>query len=416
MSATPAAGPRPSDQWRRLGSALVRPSGWERPVLVVGGIAALAIRLALLDHITVDYLAFTGRWYEFLEVNGGFAGLDELDADYTAPYLYLLAFASMALDSFSGVVAIKLMALPFDFVLAGFVYLLVRHRYPEGWPAPLAALAALFAPTVVLNGAFWGQSDAIYTSGVVATVYLLVTERPRWAMVAFGLAISFKLQAIFLAPLLLALLLTRQLRWWHPLIVPIPYAVLALPALALGRAPRETLFAYVDQAGVYEVLSKNAPNLYQWVPNGWYDAAYPLGILGTAAAMLLLVLAIVRGRRPLSANDIVLVATASLVLVPFLLPKMHDRYFFPADVMAIVLAAYFPRLIWVPVVVIGASLAAYIPFISISTLRAFRESNGIGSEPIPLPLAAAFMSLVAVVLAVQVLRAHRAPAARPAAR
>jgi hypothetical protein len=43
-------------------------------------------------------------------------------------------------------------------------------------------------------------------------------------------------------------------------------------------------------------------------------------------------------RALLSSERIVLVAATALALVPSLLPKMHERYFFPADVIAIVLA------------------------------------------------------------------------------
>ena len=58
---------------------------------------------------------------------------------------------------------------------------------------------------------------------------------------AFGLALSVKLQAVFLLPLLMTLAYTRQLPVRHLLWVPVPYVVLAAPALALGRSPRETL-------------------------------------------------------------------------------------------------------------------------------------------------------------------------------
>ena len=134
----------------------------------------------------------------------------------------------------------------------------------------------------------------------------------------------------------------------------------------------------------------NAPNLYQWVPNEFYDLAYPLGVMATMVATLLFVGASGRGRALLSSERIVLVAATALVFVPFLLPKMHERYFFPADVMAIVLACYAPRLLWVPVVVIGGSLAAYLPFIS--------NTDGVAWEPVPLALVAVFMGVVAAFL------------------
>jgi len=315
------------------------------------------------------------------------------------PTLYLLALGSSALSGVNDVAAIKLVALPFDFLLAGFVYLLVHARSPSGWPAPASALAVLFAPTVVLNGAYWGQSDSIYTSALVATVYLFVTQRPGWAMIAFGLAFAVKAQAVFLAPLLLLLLVTRQLPLRYALLAPLPYLVLALPALALGRSPRDALLVYVDQASTFEQLTMGAPNLYQWLPNDLVEVGVPLGIIATTLATLAFVAAVGRHRAPLSAEQIVLVATVSLVVLPFLLPKMHDRYFFPADVMAIVLAFYAPRLFWVPLIVIAASLAAYAPFLTFTDLQSYADRGGIGWEPIPLPLVAAAMGATGAFLA-----------------
>ena len=49
--------------------------------------------------------------------------------------------------------------------------------------------------------------------------------------------------------------------------------------------------------------------------------------------------------------------------MPFVTPKMHERYFYPADVITILYAFYFPRFFYVPLLTIGASLFAYLPFL-----------------------------------------------------
>ena len=45
---------------------------------------------------------------------------------------------------------------------------------------------------------------------------------------------------------------------------------------------------------------------------------------------------------------ILLAPLVSVALTPFLLPKMHDRYFYPADVMSILLAFSVPQFWFVP--------------------------------------------------------------------
>jgi hypothetical protein len=61
--------------------------------------------------------------------------------------------------------------------------------------------------------------------------------------------------------------------------------------------------------------------------------------------------------------------------MPYVLPKMHDRYFFAADVMAIVYAFFFPRYFFIPILVILTSVFSYGPFL-------------FGVEIVPLPLLA----------------------------
>ena len=51
----------------------------------------------------------------------------------------------------------------------------------------------------------------------------------------------------------------------------------------------------------------------------------------------------------------------SAILIPFFLPKMHARYFYPSDVISIILAFYFPTYFFVPIVLITTSFFAYSP-------------------------------------------------------
>jgi uncharacterized membrane protein len=66
----------------------------------------------------------------------------------------------------------------------------------------------------------------------------------------------------------------------------------------------------------------------------------------------------------LTPTRIVLAATVSVLLVPFFLPAMHERYFFLADAMTVVAAFYLPRRLWaLPVLEQFASFCAYLPFL-----------------------------------------------------
>ena len=52
-----------------------------------------------------------------------------------------------------------------------------------------------------------------------------------------------------------------------------------------------------------------------------------------------------------------------LTLAPFLLPKMHERYFFPAAVFAIVLAFYRPRSALIALLFQLTVLLSYLPYL-----------------------------------------------------
>jgi len=205
--------------------------------------------------------------------------------------------------------------------------------------------------------------DVVYTTGVVASVYFLAARREAAAFVAFGLALAFKQQAVFLAPVLLILLLRRSVSWKSFLLIPAMYAACLLPAWALGHPLDDLLTIPFQQADYYHDLTKNAPNLYQWLPNKLYDMLYPAGIVWAAAVVGLFILGAYRSRAPLTPGRVVQLATFSVVLLPFVLPKMHERYFFPADVLSIVFAFYFPQYFYVPVLVGLMSFLSYTPFL-----------------------------------------------------
>ncbi|MFM7579157.1 MAG: hypothetical protein ACKO5Q_19770, partial [Microcystaceae cyanobacterium] len=55
--------------------------------------------------------------------------------------------------------------------------------------------------------------------------------------------------------------------------------------------------------------------------------------------------------------------TLVVLLMPYSLPKMHDRYFFAADLISIIYGFYFPPYFFVPVAINLVSLFSYFPFL-----------------------------------------------------
>ena len=354
-------------------------------ILFVGVILAAMLRLALIEYESGDFIGFYGVWLDFIQEHGGFLALKYPFSQYAPIYQYLLVIASQLFARLPDIYAIKLISIPFDFINAIFVYKIVRIGYPKGSAPLVACLAVLFAPTVVLNSALWGQADMVYTSCLVACLYFLLVKKESTAFIVFGLAVSFKLQAFFLLPLLIILALRRVVSWKSFLIIPLVYVVTIIPAWLVGRPINELLLVYVDQSEVYHELTMNAANLYQWFPNELYDILVPVGLIYTTAMTFFFVAGVSRYVRQFSAKLIIELATISVLILPYFLPKMHDRYFFPADVFSIILAFFFPSLFYIPIIVGLVSLFSYFPFLFVS-------------EPIPQEYLALVLLLVIVIL------------------
>lgn len=143
--------------------------------LAVGSLLALALRLCLVMFESGDFYLFFKEWYQAIQAQG-FRSIVTLQYDYTPPYLYLLYIVSALFPKLQPAAALKLPAIVADFFAAYLVYKIVRLRYPIG-PAPFFAyFVVLFAPTILLNSAFWGQSESIFTALLILCIYFLLTD------------------------------------------------------------------------------------------------------------------------------------------------------------------------------------------------------------------------------------------------
>jgi len=354
-------------------------------VLGFGIILALGARLSLTPFRSEDFTLFTRVWFEAIDIMGPAGFLAHGVTNYAPMYTYAMVAAYYIFGWLPAVVAIKMIALPFDFLCAFYVARLVHLRHPSRAVFTTVFLMALFLPTLLINGSMWGQADVIYTTGIVAFLYYVASGRSTAAAIALGLAFSVKLQTAFLAPLVVLFALAGLLRWRSVALIPAIYIGSVVPAWLAGRPLLELLTIYWTQAGYYPRLTSNAAHVYQWISPEMYEAVLPAALLWATGVIGLFTYALYRTQLTWSAERIVHVAIICLLLVPYCTPKMHERYFFPADVLSLALAFYLPRLAFVPVAVGLISLLSYAPFL----LR---------KEIVALPYLALAMGAVLVVL------------------
>ena len=344
---------RPDSPLRRI-ARRVGPRGF----LVAGVLVAVAVRIPLLPQVSRDMWQI-GGWFDFIVENGYFAALRYDFSNHNVPYLYLQTLLAFSAPWLPTVWAVKTISIVFDFVLAFFVGKCVALRYPDSkWIPKAAAVTVLLLPSVVLNSSWWGQTDSIYTAFLAACLYFLLAGKQRRAFVAFGLAFAAKLQAVFLAPLFLWLAVKKAVDWRSFCWSPLTWFVTLLPAWFLGRPLGDLLTIYLDQASTQLALTNRAQNLYQYLPDRFLTL-FPLFLALAVAVFPAIAVAIHRSRRRLTPERIVLLSTLTVLLAPYLLPKMHDRYFFAAEVFAVLLAFRSPRYWYAPVVLHLASLNVY---------------------------------------------------------
>jgi Gpi18-like mannosyltransferase len=321
---------------------------------------SILLRASLYKEQNGDYIGGFHQWYDYIKMHGGFAAFKDNFADYNPPYLYLLAWATyIPIDP---LVAIKAIPVFFDLVIALFTSLILRLKYPRSSVPILGAVVMLFAPTVFIDSAAWGQCDAVYTAWCLGSLYFLLRNHPAWACVFFGMALSFKLQAVFFLPVLIVLLLTRRLPIKCLIFIPVIFLAFLTPALLAGRDAWSLLTVYLGQANEYSTfLTLKAPTFYQWVPAKDPENWIRMGMILATMMVALISYLTMRSRKPITPDLILKLTLIFAVAIPFFLPEMHERYFYLADVVSIIYAFCFPRYFYVAVIEQLCSSMSCIP-------------------------------------------------------
>jgi Gpi18-like mannosyltransferase len=337
------------------------------PVCAFLMVLAVLLRGAGLPLVSHDMQHDLLNWFDYIVRHGRFAALADPFYNYTPPYIYLMSAVSVLDHLVDRVTLIKSISIAFDGLAAVAVYKIVLLVRNERRIAGFSALLFLNLPTLILNGAVWGQFDIVYTTFILGFAYFMIAGRPYWAVLMYGFAFTVKLQAIFLAPFLVYLTLAGDIPVLATVLVPLVYVVLMIPAALAGRSWSDLLTLYSGQVGFMHGLSAHAPNIYLYFQDGLSEvqksAATYAGVILAGVASLVVFVFNFRARPSTSPAFVVLSCTLWLGLEPSLLPRMHERYFLPADMMAFVFACLVPRAWWLAVLFQVGSALAYAQFL-----------------------------------------------------
>lgn len=317
-------------------------------LIIIITILAVAVRLMLFNIESGDYVGFLNKWYDELKQNGGMSALSKIESDYNMPYLEILALLTYI--PINKLYLIKAVSVIFDIVMAISVMILVSRLTNKNKKYMLLSYAiTLFLPTVVLNSAAWAQCDSIYTTFIILALVKLIDKKYVTSILFYGVALAFKLQAIFILPVYAIVFLGNKDMLkkliYAPLVV-VPNIILSLPAIFYGKNVFSIFGTYGTQVSEYaNYISQNISNIYHLI---YFDANSFIAtqsnvILVLMIAMTLIVffsiLVLVQKGKIKLEGKVVELAFYSVLVCVFLLPCMHDRYLYVAEVLAAVLFA-----------------------------------------------------------------------------
>ena len=328
---------------------------------ILGLFLCLMLRLCLFDYISPDYVSFLGPWTQTMREMTVRQVLVTPIGDYNMPYLYLLLLISR-LPGYD-LYWIKLASVVTDLFLALALARLSAMVSRRDGVILGVFFGSLLAPTILLNSAYWGQCDGMYTCFALWGLYWGLRKRPIASMACFAIAFSLKLQAIFILPIALFLLVLDYVNLQSLLAFPITFLIVMLPALLAGRGLGDTFGIYVNQTNSYPYLTLNAPSLWALIPNDYFSRLGTAAVLLAGICTLLLLYVFLRRSGRLNKTDLMDLALLFAFAIPWLLPRMHERYFYTAEALSVLYAANHPKELPVGVIILGGGFLAYCSYL-----------------------------------------------------
>lgn len=305
--------------------------------LLVSAFGALA-RLPMRDFASIDALGCLLPWYDEISCNG----LKVAVGNYNFPYqLVIYLMTKLPIEP---LYAYKLLSSLFDYLLAGVCALIVYSCTGKKRFSLFTYSVVLLSPVVILNSSLWAQCDSIYVFFSMCGLYLLMKDRPFFAMCCFGMSLAFKLQAVFVFPALIMLyLMTKKFSILNFLMIPLTMIVISLPMVHWGRSLTELYEVYRGQTMTYPQITMNYPSLYSLIGGDSYWMLKRYAILFTITALGLLLVYLSSQKVEMTKKNMVILLFLSAFTCVLLLPAMHERYGYAYEILAWILVFLVPK-------------------------------------------------------------------------
>lgn len=322
------------------------------------------IRYMARDFISDDMQRFLIPWFQVIKANGGFSALKQQVGDYGL--LYQTIIAAFSYSDVKPVYLYKGLSVFFDFLLAGTITYFIsktemRKLHHNGLKnkTPIIYACVLLLPTVIMNSAFWGQCDSIYTFFLLWSLWFLFKEKYNLSLLFLGCSFAFKLQCILLMPLFLFFCLYKRFSVLSFLITAFTFWFSGIIAYVNGRGLLDGFGVYFFQVGEYRRMWMNVPSFWFFFEDNYEKYHFfAIGLTFVILAIALLWL---------FKNDIVITSFNQIIALALFiewtciifLPSMHERYTYVMDMLALILAFSDRRFIKYALITVGTSCITY---------------------------------------------------------
>lgn len=304
---------------------------------------SVLIRYSFRDMVTSDASGCLLPWYDIIKENGGIFALRSQVGDYNMLYQFLIAvFTYLPIKP---LYAYKLLSCIFDYFLAAVMGMFVFSfsRKEKALKGAMAYIIVLISPMVFLNSSYWAQCDAIYTFFCIASLFFFCREKYKAAFILYGVAFTFKLQAVFLLPFFLfAYFFRKKFTILYFAFIPAVMIALSMPGIFMGRSIMEVFTIYFNQTGSYQSINVNYPTFWNLFQRYNFTSFYltmkqPAIAITVVALACFMVIWIVKNVT-MSTRHIIYMAFLLTYTCVLFLPSMHERYGYLYEILAVAVA------------------------------------------------------------------------------
>lgn len=335
-------------------------------------ILSILLRVVGMDFISNDMKTFLIPWYEQVEQLGKIRALSSQVGDYNVAYQFLIAcFTYLPIKN---VYSYKLLSCTFDYAIAIISYKIAKQFLDKN-KALLVYMLVIVSPTIFFNSAFWGQCDSIYAFWCILSFYYLMKNNAKYSLFFWGIALSFKLQAIFFFPFLfVALFILDKNKITNLFMSVIGFFIPCMPALLSSRRLVEVFSIYYAQSKLVRSLYINYPSFWTLLTTddmAFFSELKNILILFTVCVLGIITYICIIKKITLTHRNMLYLAILIVYSCVFFLPEMHERYNYLSVILSIILLLVDNKTLLGALLLLATECATYGRYLfgnSVSTL------------------------------------------------